>query len=1496
MSDLKELSNLQKYNGKEYNLWKFQAQAYLDGRGFLGIVDGTETMPILPTLSSFTPVPEIQFGRTLFSEQTPTIDEGMSPAERDAIQTAILDFKKRDKQAFSILIQLVDKPILHQIVNCKTAKEIWDKLALIHQRTAVQSLYQLQENYYNMRLGDNGDMATFIGNLELLNSQIEELGARPFSDEMVISKMLSNLPAVYDAFQTTWKTVAPEQQTLSNLQTWLLDEERAIRKRQSENHPPTLAYHSTARSSRSYGDTGRSRPPFPPNHGNMRYGDDSRAPRPFLNQEQLDSRLQRAQEIAARKQVSRCGNCGEVGHWHKECPRPPRRSAGTRYTPPPVQTSTDQHSSSSSGISSSTQDARQSASLPPMNQTTPRAYMVQFLDQEVLPTDWLADSGSSHHMSDQRSWFINFTAVPAGTWPVQAVGGHTAFVEGIGNILIEAYVRNRWEPGMLTDVLYVPTLQRNLFSISSAAVKNIDTLYTKTGCQLLADGLVLMEGSLEGMLYKLHIRALPATSHANVIQTLGTTSKTDSTKSLAIWHQRLCHLSYPTILAMDRTEAVTGMTLQNKNVPEFCKGCVLGKSHRHSFPSQPIRQPSLTPGYQIHADICGPMAHLSLGGALYYILFKDDFSGYRYIFCIAEKTEALRCLQTVYHEIFRDTGNRLQIFRTDGGGEFTSKQFEEYLSQQGIRHEITAPYSPEQNGFCERDNRTVMEAVRSLLHTSGFPPAFWAEACHTVVYTLNRTGSRLIPGDTPFTLWHGFKPSLEHLRIFGCHAYAYIDKKHRTKLDPKSHLCFFLGYCDNTKGYRLWDPVTSKVLLRRDVIFNEQLLYGSLEEPSSSSSSDNLPLSSLSLIIPPHSPTPSSSSSIPLPSPPDESTRTPITENVASLSTVTAPSAQSSPEHSHPPLLTPRALLSHPNYQPATPVNLRSLTEFDSSASVSTPSSFAHLSHTSSASSQNSNTPSLESQGFSQAHDPISADYSPDDPYTFLEALHSPDAAKWVQAMTEEVNSLRENKTWELVRLPDGRKAIQCKWVFKTKYLPDGNIDKFKARLVAKGYTQKAGIDYSETFSPVVKFETVRIVMAITATDDLEIIQFDIKTAFLNGDIAELLYMEQPEGFIDIDHPDYVCLLHKALYGLKQASRNWNHTFHTFLLQFGFQVSDADPCAYYSSQGGHTIILLIYVDDGLICYSKGANVDHILDTMDKAFSNTRGPAGCYVGLRITRRRDTHELFLDQTHYLTKLLRKFGFLDAVPLSVPADPHTQLSHLSSVDSSPPSQFPYQTIVGCLQFACIGTRPDISYAVSVAAKYCSNPSPAHCNALRRILKYLAGTLSLGLSFSGNNHPLSLTAYSDADFAMDLDDRKSRTGFILFVNHGPVYWASRKQASCASSTTEAEYLAASSTTKEIIWHRRLLTSLGKSPSSPTPLFTDNQSALRLIKNPEFHRRTKHIDVQYHVIREAFLADLLLPSFVPSHDQLADIFTKALPKESFQRLRHQLGMCSVEH
>ena len=379
---------------------------------------------------------------------------------------------------------------------------------------------------------------------------------------------------------------------------------------------------------------------------------------------------------------------------------------------------------------------------------------------------------------------------------------------------------------------------------------------------------------------------------------------------------------------------------------------------------------------------------------------------------------------------------------------------------------------------------------------------------------------------------------MEHLKVFGYQAYAYIEKQHRSKLDPKSHLCYYLEYCDNTKCYWLWDPVTSKVLLRNDMIFNEQLIYGNaVVQFVTSSTLVTLPYDTASFTkkfhhnndLPNSSPFSSHSScSFLEPTLINDHVITP-----SSPSTNDTGCTENSPEYfvSLFPL-TPRVFLSHPNYQTDTPIRLRPLAEIENIAPSSSfsdttpPLPRAHLIHTIPNSSPIISSPPFESATpSSSSSNPITVDFFPDDPFTYHEALQSLDVAHWIHAMTDEIHSLKENKTWDLVHLPNGQKAIKCKWVFKIKYLPNGIVDKFKARLLAKGCTQKVGIDYSETFSLVVKSETISIVMAITAADDLKIIQFDIKTAFLHGDIAEILYMEQPEGFVDPYHPHYVCLL-----------------------------------------------------------------------------------------------------------------------------------------------------------------------------------------------------------------------------------------------------------------------------------------------------------------------------------------------------------------------------------
>ena len=276
---------------------------------------------------------------------------------------------------------------------------------------------------------------------------------------------------------------------------------------------------------------------------------------------------------------------------------------------------------------------------------------------------------------------------------------------------------------------------------------------------------------------------------------------------------------------MDQIEVVTRMILQNKHTHEFCHGCVLSKCHRHSFVSQPLTTSSWTTGYPIHAEICGLMAHVSLGGAFYCLFFKDDDSGYCYIFCIIEKSEVFHYFSDSTVKFFMTLKiicRYFTVMEVENSTTRNSKNiFLKKVSAMKSLHLIYRNRMVPVSGII-----TVMESVRSLFHSNGYPLSFWAEACHTVVYTLKHIGSQLIPENTHFIPWCGFKPSVEHLKVFGCQAYAYIDKQHHNKLDPMSHLCYFLGYCDNTQGYWPWNPVTSKVLLHREVIFNEHILHG----------------------------------------------------------------------------------------------------------------------------------------------------------------------------------------------------------------------------------------------------------------------------------------------------------------------------------------------------------------------------------------------------------------------------------------------------------------------------------------------------------------------------------------------------------------------------------------------------------------------------------------------------------------------------------------------
>ena len=517
-------------------------------------------------------------------------------------------------------------------------------------------------------------------------------------------------------------------------------------------------------------------------------------------------------------------------------------------------------------------------------------------------------------------------------------------------------------------------------------------------------------------------------------------------------------------------------------------------------------------------------------------------------------------------------------------------------------------------------------------------------------------------------------------------------------------------------------------------------------------------------------------------------------------------------------------------------------------------------------------------------------------PKSYDEAINSPHAKEWQAAMDAEFEALIANDTWELRPLPPGRQPIKCKWVYAYKTKPDGSLDRFKARLVAKGYSQTPGTDFHETFSPTVKYESIRLALAVAATTGMELRQFDITTAFLNALLHTELYMHQVPGYIDTLQKHLVCYLKKALYGLRQASREWNQRIDVFLKAFKLTQSPADTCVYFSDHSGCRLLIMLFVDDGLMISNNSAQMDKVLAFMKDVFITkvTLDPE-MYVGIHLQRDRNHHLIYIDQELYIKSMLQKYHFDECHAISTPAEPGAHLRPITTdTDETVEPQFPFAQIIGSLQFAALTTRPDIAYAVNNAAQFKNHPTTANCNAVRRILRYLRGTSDFRFPLGGDHSSFTLTAYADADYAAAITDRKSRTGYVIFLDGNPVAWASKKQPCVATSTTHSEYIACYAAATEVIWLRRLLASIGIPQSKPTTIFTDSQSAMRLALNPEFHSRTKHVDVKFHFLREQVVLRSIDIQFLPSQQQIADIMTKALTTDQFRRLRDLLTLTTM--
>lgn len=489
--------------------------------------------------------------------------------------------------------------------------------------------------------------------------------------------------------------------------------------------------------------------------------------------------------------------------------------------------------------------------------------------------------------------------------------------------------------------------------------------------------------------------------------------------------------------------------------------------------------------------------------------------------------------------------------------------------------------------------------------------------------------------------------------------------------------------------------------------------------------------------------------------------------------------------------------------------------------------------------------------------------------------------------MRTEYDTLVKNNTWELTDRPANKKILTNKWVFKLKKNQDGSVDKHKARLVARGHEQRAGIDYEEVFAPVARYETIRTLLAVSVQKKLHVHQMDVVAAYVQGDLQEEVYMEQPEMFEMKNERDKVCRLKKPLYGLKQAGRAWYTKLDKHLSKVGLKKSNIDPCVYVLGNSPQDrVIVIIYVDDLLIAASSLKNLQSVKDKLMKNFKmKDLGPISNILGINVTRKGPTGSIKLTQTKYIQSLLNRFNMIECKSVATPMEISTVLTKQSSPQTNEEriqmQNVPYRELIGALIYLSNATRPDIAFVASALSRFCTNPGPTHWKLAKRVLRYLQGTLNCGIIYTESNND-KLKAYVDSDWAGDIDDRRSCSGYVFMLANGPIAWEAKKQRSVALSTMEAEYMALSEVAKESIYMRRLIKHMGYTDlvNDATIVHCDNQSAIQLSKNCVFHGKSKHIAIRYHFSREASDNGEIKIIYLKSEQMKADILTKALSKD----------------
>lgn len=1057
---------------------------------------------------------------------------------------------------------------------------------------------------------------------------------------------------------------------------------------------------------------------------------------------------------------------------------------------------------------------------------------------------WLLDSGCTHHVCKRRDWFKTFKEVklePINT-AADSHGQSNAQLEakGVGDIEIKAFIGRQVRYITLHNVYYVPHIRKNLLSASQIEQRSKEILIREGKAEIynMKNGQLMCIADRINDLYIVRARTI-----------VGTEEKIEShninIRNSTLWHQRLCHIGRSIIDRTAELECVRG--LEDTKIEESaCGDCCIGKSTKAPCRRVKDRQ-SKEICELIHSDVCGPMPSKSLSDKLYFITFTDDYSRHITVAFIKSKDEVKDHVKKYIANAELQTGKRIKRFRSDNGTEYCNRDLKAYFEEKGIKHETSNVETPQMNGIAERVNRTLLDLVRSMLKSAQLPKKFWAEAVAAAAYVKNRVWHTSTNNRVPLTIWSGKIPSVRHLKAYGSLAYAHLTRQGQRKLDDRAIPCILVGYSTQTRGYRLWCPEKGDVIVTKHVRFSEDKMgYDWLVNrnprynyPCTNVWSDEEE-EKLEFV--------------------PELKEIEETDDCASMENKDTTTKTVGEE-----ITKPKKKVGRPKKKIRNPYGRKGKPK-----------------------ETNSDTGSSDEEGSRSVELNFVEIVEPN---TLEEALSSPQASEWKQAIHDEMTSLIQRTTWENIdHLPPGRRCIDSKWVFRLKKDCKGNISKYKARLVARGFSQQKGIDYNETYSPVANFCIIRVLIAIAEIFSWYTRQLDIKCAYLYGELHEEIYMKLAPH--RKDGKEKLVKLKRPIYGLKQAGRNWNTELNNFLVTYGFTRLNSSSCVY---RKGYWIIAIVYVDDIFLFSNDSISVNNFVKAIGEKYeTKDLGEIGDALGVSINR--DCAEVTLDQRNYIESLLAKYNMIECKSASTPLDPSLKTSR--NVQSNPldeKGRTAYRELIGCLMYTALRTRPDILHAATKLSQYNSHPCEVHWTQCKHILRYLHRTRDYKIIYKTMENP-KIKIFCDADWAGDLDDRHSYSGMIVTIGSNIVHWTSSKQKSLSTSTMEAEYVALASGVKEAIWLRTLLTELDlyEHLSGSCEMFCDNRSAIDFSKSRIENTRTKHIDISYHIVREELEKGTISLSYISSNENLADIMTKPLKsiahKNCVQKLKLEIA------